>query len=63
MCAVISPKVRIGCDRVRHEFVSHESQEDLKRTISGGFEADPNASVGGRMSEANDSEGGRLRRK
>ncbi len=29
----------------------------------GGFEADPNASGGGRMSRANDSEGGRLRRR
>jgi len=27
-------------------FVSRESQEDLKRTIPLGFEADPNASSG-----------------
>jgi len=39
MCVVISPKVRIGCDRVRHKFVSRisyvvyrEKRDKEKRT-------------------------------
>ncbi len=47
------PRTRISL------FVSRESQEDLKRTIPLGFEADPNASSGGRMSGMNGSEDGR----
>jgi len=68
MCAVISPKVRIGCDRVRPNLVSRCSylvnrKNASRRTRLLGFEADPNASGGGKMSEANGSEGGRLRRR
>ena len=44
-------------------FVCRISREKEQREKNVGFEADPNASGGGRMSEANDSEGGRLRRR
>lgn len=44
-------------------FVFRESQEQSKRcTRRRGFEADPSASSGGEVNEANVSEGGRLRR-
>ena len=53
---------------LRHKFVARRwllvaRKKGLKHAMLGGFEADPNASGGGRMSRANDSEGGRLRRR
>lgn len=44
-------------------FVSRESQKTLTHTRLKGFEADPSASSGGKVNEANVNEGGRLRRK
>lgn len=44
-------------------FVSRESQKTLTHTTLKGFEANPSASSGGKVSKANVSEGGRLRRK
>ena len=64
---VISPKVRIGCDRVRQKVVARRwllvaRKKSSRYRVLVGFEANPNASGGRRVSEANDSEGGRFRR-
>ncbi len=43
-------------------FVCGISREKKQREKNVGFEGDPNASAGGKVSKANDSEGGWLRR-
>ena len=67
ICAVISPKVRIGCDRVRHEFVARRwllvARKEKKHTMLVGFEAESSASSGRKVSAANVSEAGRLGRR
>jgi len=68
MCAVISPKVRIGCDRVRQQLVYRIAyivyrENKKQREKNKGLEANPNASSGRRVSFTNASESGRLRRR
>ncbi len=67
MSAVISVKVRIGCDRVRQKVVACRwllvaRKKSSRYTVLVGFEANPNASRGRKVSTANGSEGGRVRR-
>jgi len=51
------PQIRISL------FVSRESREEKQKQKSRGLEAESSASCGGKMSKANDSETGRLRRR
>ena len=64
--AVISPKVRIGCNCVRQQFVAGCSyvanrKKSLRRVVMMGLEAELSATSGGIISLANGSEGAGLR--